>query len=86
MRWESCGITCCVRARITTNPGFLALAGYDAGSYDRLKADLRSQFLPLEAEPAGQPPYGQKFIIRGDLKGPNGRSLRVLSVWMLDPK
>ncbi len=64
--------------------GFLALAGYEAGSHDQLEADLRSQLLPLEAEVAEQTPYGQKFIIRGNLKGPNGRSLRVLSVWMLD--
>lgn len=64
--------------------GFLALAGYEAGSHERLEADLRTQLLPLEADDAGQTPYGQKFIIRGGLAGPNGRSLRVLSVWMLD--
>jgi hypothetical protein len=64
--------------------GFLALAGYEVGSHERLENDLRSQLLPLVAEAAGQTPYGQKFIIRGDLTGPNGRSLRVLSVWMLD--
>jgi len=64
--------------------GFLAVAGYEAGLHERLEADLRSQLLPLEAEVAEQTAYGQKFIIRGKLTGPNGRSLRVLSVWMLD--
>jgi hypothetical protein len=64
--------------------GFLARAGYGPDSADRLEADLRTQILRLEAEPAGQSPYGRKFVVRGTLTGPNGRSLRVLSVWILD--
>lgn len=64
--------------------GFLALAGYDRDSVGMLDTDLRTQLLPLGAEIAGASVYGQKFVIRGTLTGPNGRSLRVLSVWMLD--
>lgn len=64
--------------------GYLALAGYDRDSADRLETDLRAQLLPLDAENAGTSVYGQKFVIRGTLTGPNGRGLRVLSVWMLD--
>lgn len=62
--------------------GFLAAAGYTAAHAVQLNADLRVQLLPLLAEPAGSTPYGDKFVIRGILRGPNGRALRVLSVWM----
>lgn len=62
--------------------GFLALAGYTAAHISQLEADLRTQILPCSAEPAGATPYGDKFVIRGSLRGPNGRTLRVLSVWM----
>jgi hypothetical protein len=49
-----------------------------------LERDIRTQLLPLPATPAGESPYGEKFVIRGNLTGPNGRALRVLSVWMLE--
>ena len=61
---------------------FLALAGYSSEHATRLELDIRAQILPIPAEPAGENPYGVKFIVRGNLTGPNGRTLRVLSVWM----
>jgi hypothetical protein len=64
--------------------GFLAVAGYTSEHAARLELDIRTQLLPVSATPAGKNPYGEKFIIRGNLTGPNGRSLRVLSVWMLE--
>jgi hypothetical protein len=64
--------------------GFLAVAGYGRDSSSQLEADLRAQLLTLEAQPAGTTVYGEKFIITGALRGPNGRALRVRSVWMLD--
>lgn len=62
--------------------GFLALAGYTPGHALRLELDIRAQLLPLEAFAAGEDRYGWKYLIRGRLTGPNGRSLAVLSVWM----
>ena len=62
--------------------GFLAVAGYTGLDADRLEADMRVQLLPLEAAPAGVTVYGEKFIVRGSLTGPNGRALKVLSIWM----
>ena len=64
--------------------GFLAVAGYGSEDAARLERDIRKQLLPLPATPAGENPYGGKFVIRGHLTGPNGRTLRVLSVWMLE--
>ena len=62
--------------------GFLALAGYTLGNADRLMGDLRAQLLPLDAELFDDTEYGAKYRIRGTLTGPNGRVLRVLSIWM----
>ena len=62
--------------------GFLALAGYTLQNADRLMNDIRSQLLPLDAEFFDQTDYGPKYRIRGTLTGPNGRVLRVASIWM----
>jgi hypothetical protein len=62
--------------------GFLALAGYTQEHADRLLSDLRTQLLRLDAELFDQTEYGPKYRIRGTLTGPNGRTLRVLSIWM----
>ena len=61
---------------------FLALAGYTLEKADHLMSDLRTQLLPLEAEWFEDTEYGSKYRIRGTLTGPNGRTLRVLSIWM----
>jgi len=61
---------------------FLALAGYTLENADRLMSDIREQILPLEAELFDQTEYGPKYRIRGTLTGPNGRALRVSTIWM----
>ena len=63
---------------------FLALAGYRVASADSLLADLREQILPLEAECIEVTEYGPKYRIRGTLVGPNGHTLRVVTIWMTD--
>jgi len=62
--------------------GFLALAGYALENADRLMHDLRTQLVPLEAELFDETEYGTKYRIRGTLTRPNGRVLRVLTIWM----
>ena len=63
---------------------FLAQAGYTLENADRLLADIRSQLLRLEAEFLDQTEYGPKYRIRGMLIAPNGRTLRVVTIWMTD--
>jgi hypothetical protein len=63
---------------------FLAQAGYTIGTADRLATDIREQLLPLEAELIEETEYGPKYLIRGPLAGPNGRALRVVSIWMTE--
>jgi hypothetical protein len=61
---------------------FLALPRYTLGDADRLMSDIREQILTLEAEPFDETEYGPKYRIRGTLTGPNGRGLRVSTIWM----
>jgi hypothetical protein len=62
---------------------FFAALGYAPERWPELEADLRSQHLTQDAEPAEATGYGQLFRIRGILKGPNGQSAAVLSVWFI---
>ena len=64
--------------------GFLATAGYTSKDARQLAEDLRTQLLPGKAEQLDRGEYGGKYIIRGRLKGPNGRVLNVISVWMIE--
>jgi len=63
---------------------FLALAGYTAAQPDHLVNDIRNQLLPLDAQAEETTEYGEKYRIRGTLVGPNGRILRVETVWMVE--
>jgi hypothetical protein len=60
--------------------GFLSLAGYDRTQPHRLEQDIRSLLL-LEAAPTETTEYAEKFAICGVLTGPNGRRLRVRTIW-----
>jgi hypothetical protein len=62
---------------------FLALAGYTLAHADRLLDDLRG-LLALDAEFVRTTAYGDKYQICGTLTGPNGRALRVTSIWMIE--
>ena len=64
--------------------GFLALAGYTANNADRLLNDIRDQVLPLDAQLIEQTEYGPKYRIRSTLTGPNGRVLRIVTIWMTE--
>jgi hypothetical protein len=63
---------------------FLARAGYESQTAERLLVDLRTQLLPLEAKLLETDEYGAKYEIRGKLTGPNGRTWRVVSIWMIE--
>jgi hypothetical protein len=61
---------------------FLARAGYTTENASQLIADIRSQILPLDAMPAGTTKFGDFFEVRGALRGPNGVSLDVKTIWI----
>ena|ERR1039457_79349 len=61
---------------------FLLRGGYSKENPEQLRDDLRSQILPLDAAPAGETRFGEYFEVRGILHGPNGKNLRVKTIWM----
>lgn len=59
---------------------FLAQAGYTRENPAILVSDIREQLMSLEAEPIENTEYGPKYRIRGTLTGPNGRTLRIVTI------
>jgi Domain of unknown function (DUF6883) len=62
---------------------FFSSLGYTSANWRRLEEDLRDLAVSGEAELGKRSPYGQKYEIRGTLKGPSGRSAGVLTVWIV---
>jgi len=62
---------------------YLAGLGYTRDGWRQLEADLRTQHLAVDAVPGRASPYGLKYEIVGSLTGPNGRSGRVRTVWIV---
>ena len=61
---------------------FLELAGYTRREWQRLEKDIRTQILPINAGLIRKTPYGDLHRICGELTGPNGFSLRIVTIWM----
>lgn len=64
--------------------GYLAEVGYTPKNPERLETDLRNQILTCEAEFMETTEYGDKYSIHGELTGPNGRMLKVITIWMTE--
>jgi hypothetical protein len=60
---------------------YLAQAGYARTQYSRLANDLRNQLLPGEAMLQTETRFGEKYMLRSVLKGPNGVMLPVRTIW-----
>ncbi len=62
--------------------GYLALAGYAKEDYWELLRDIRMQILPGDAVVQRINEFGDFFDLVGVLKGPNGRSIGVRTIWV----
>jgi uncharacterized protein DUF6883 len=62
---------------------FFAALGYAAERWQEFEADVRAQHLTQDAELSESLPAGKLFAIRAILKGRNGQSAVVLSVWFV---
>jgi hypothetical protein len=56
--------------------------GYSAEAFELLDSDIRS-LLVAEAELAEVSKFGTKYLVRGLLSGPNGRSGLIITVWII---
>lgn len=63
---------------------WLAKAGYTIQNWQILEKDLRKQILINDAIPIGKTNFGQTFEISSKLVGPNGNSLIVTTIWMVE--
>ena len=63
-------------------PFFTGL-GYTRANWRGLEADLRNLAATGDAQPGQPSPYGQKYEIRGILRGPSGKYSEVLTVWII---
>jgi hypothetical protein len=63
---------------------WLSTAGYTLENWERLAEDIRRLLLSKKAAPEENSEYGQRYIIRGQLKGPNGSLLPVCTIWMTE--
>jgi hypothetical protein len=61
--------------------GFLSLAGYSLAKWRELESDLRRQ-LEGDAVLIQTTQYGEMYHIKGQLTGPNGNALNVITVWI----
>ena len=62
--------------------GFLALVGYNLENWQQLATDLRHVLEDNEAELLRTTEYGDMYQIKGSLAGPNGRVLKVNTIWI----
>ena len=63
---------------------WLAQAGYLPETWPILKNDLKNQVLPKDAVLVESTEYGKMYVIRAKLKGPNGKTLLVRTIWMIE--
>ena len=62
---------------------FFASLGYTSANWRRLDENLRDLAVSGDTELGKDSPYGQKYEVRGTLKGPSGKSAEVLTVWII---
>ena len=64
---------------------FTAL-GYSQEDWPRLREDLLRHGRSGQARLAEATAYGQKYLVSATLTGPNGRTGRFVSVWLVEPE
>ncbi len=62
---------------------YLGRLGYSQDAFGQLDADLREQVLSRDAQPGRASRYGEKYEILGPLRGPNGRTAWVRTIWII---
>ena len=63
---------------------WLSIAGYNLDNWQKLEEDLRTQLLNLDALFINKTEYGNMYEINDALQGPNGKSLTVCTIWMIE--
>ena len=62
---------------------FFRSLGYSRANWAQLEGDLRKHHLSEDVGDTGETRYGVKYVIRANLKGPNGETAEIVSVWII---
>ncbi len=62
---------------------FFTKLGYSKEQWPHLEADLLQLAATGEADPGQITEYGQKYEVRGIMKGSSGRVEEIISVWII---
>jgi len=62
---------------------FFRALGYSDAAWESLAEDLRRHALQHEAILTISTPYGHKYEVRGRLRGPQGRTVVLVTVWIV---
>ena len=60
-----------------------ASLGYTSDHADELDRDLRNHIGSARVARVEGTPYGQKYVVRGRIRGPGGREAELISVWVV---
>jgi hypothetical protein len=62
---------------------FFGSLGYGPNHAVELDRDLRAHVASAVVASVERSPYGQKYVVRGRMKGPAGREADLISVWVV---
>jgi len=62
---------------------FFARLGFTAECWQELRTELERVALQGQAEIGERTEYGQKYIVRGTIRGTLGRRSQILTVWII---
>jgi hypothetical protein len=62
---------------------FFADLGFTPSNWEKLEVELRRLVREEAAELDEETPFGQKYLVRGVISGPTGRTARVVSAWIV---
>ncbi|MDP2931434.1 MAG: hypothetical protein Q8O05_02905 [Chloroflexota bacterium] len=62
---------------------FFRQMGYSAGDWQMFELHLRQQILTREVIKVEETHHGQKFVIEGPMTGPAGKTMQIVTVWVI---
>ena len=62
---------------------YLRTLGYSREHWEQLESDLREFHTSEDVSEVVESRHGAKYIIRANLKGPNGKEATIVSVWIV---
>lgn len=62
---------------------FFGALGYTDDEFERLRQDLLALAAADEATLGQASDFGQKYEVRGEIRGPSGRSAEIVTVWIV---